>query len=273
MDCLAFSILQHNQISKAKTMNKFTFLTFIWIATLCIGCNSNQTNNETPVIEIPVPTVASNTLSISEKCAVILNQSSAEIDSLRASYPEDVFAEIASDIGFYNAVANEDLTAIGIKVINTDKEEIIFNQANGEQTKINRKTYKHDLIFFDPEQKPLATFTADFKKDLSYFGISDRSTEFTEGYWVNMRTLDNAEKDHVFREFYKTSLVNDLTLLQIFNNGEIELEELLELQKDGSYKQANEEIFYQFNNGKDITMTQAGFVGGLIGVPENRIKE
>lgn len=250
------------------------YFTFLFFSILFFACNAPVTDigSETEV-ELDKPVVNNpNALIIKEKCAVILSHSTEEIEAMRKEYAEDVFAEIASDIGFYNATANEDLTAKGIKVIDTDKEEIIFVQSNGEQTTIKRKDYDKDLIFFSPDEKPLGTFTADFTKDLSYFGLSNGG-EFVEGYWVGLRALDNAGKDHVFRYFHKTSFINDEPLLQVFDNGKIVVEEVLLEQKDGSYKQGKEEIFYEFRDGEDITVTELGAIRGLIHVSEDRVKE
>lgn len=254
------------------------YIAFLLFPILLMACNPSASNNtesdaqETTEIQEDNPVINPETLVIKEKCAVILSHSYAEIDSMRKIHAEDVFVEIASDIGYYTGLAKEILEDRGIKVIDTDKTEIIFEQSNGEQTRITRKNYDKDLLFFAPDKKPLGTFTADFEKDLSYFGVTD-GREFVEGYWVGMQALDSADEDYVFRYFYKTSFINDEPLLQVFDNGNILVEEVLLKQKNGSYKQGKEAIFYEFRDGEDITVTELGMIRGLINVTESRVSE
>lgn len=250
------------------------YIVFSLLTILLFSCNPSASNADSEVVK-DSPVVNPNALIIKEKCAVILNHSTEEIEAMQKEYSEDDLAEIASDIGFYNMTANDDLTAKGIKVVSTDKEEIIFVQSNGEQTTIKRKDYEKDLIFFSPDQKPLGTFTTDFEEDLTYFGGSEASSgsEFVEGYWVDLKALGNAEEDHIFKYFYKTSLINDEPLLQVFDGGNIIVEEILIEQKDGIFKQGKEEAFYEFRDGKEITVTELGLIRGFIRIPEKRIKE
>ncbi len=233
---------------------------------------SSHSDGETEAVtanESDSAEISTHIFEIKDQCAVILSHSVAELDSMQAAVSDDIWAEIASDIGYYNATATEDLDARGIKVIDIDDEQIAFVQRNGQRTVISRRTYDYDMVFFNPEKRPKGTYTAQYEEDLSYFGIAP-DVVFLEGYWVSDQHPD--QHDHTFEYFYKTSYINDEPFLQVFDSGKIIEEEVINPQKDGSFKHPNEDISYTFSDNA-ITIMENGSVRGLVKVGEDRIQE
>lgn len=254
-------------------------LFFLIIISLCISCNMSSTEStpdtETTVDnDIKTPTLdidTSTTLLIKTKCAVIPTYSGTEIDSIRKAAGEENFAEIISDILFYNDAAKTGLEAKGIKVVNSDKAKIAFLQPDGSIKEFIRKEMNKDMIYFIPGREPLETYTVAFESDIAYFGVDD-DDEFSEGYWVTDKAVEKMGKDHVYKYFYKTSFINDEPLMQVFDNGDIKMEEVLLLEEDGSYKHPSEDIFYVFSKDA-ITITEGGAINGLARMEEDRVKE
>jgi WD40 repeat protein len=254
-------------------------LFFLIIISLFISCNTSSPDTnidaETTVdndIKIPTLDIDTNTtFLVKTKCAVIPTFSTTEIDSIRKEAGEENFAEIASDILFYNATAKEGLEGKGIKVVSTDKAKIVFLQPDGSTKEFDKKQMNKDMIYFIPGHEPLETYTVAFESDLAYFGIDDND-EFSEGYWVTDKAVTRMGKDHIYKYFYKTSFINDEPLMQVFDDGDIKMEEVLSLEEDGSYKHPSENIFYVFSEDA-ITITEGGAISGLAKIEKDRIKE
>ena len=254
-------------------------LFFLIIISLFISCNMGNTDTnidpETTTdndIKIPALDIDTNTtFLVKTKCAIIPTYSATEIDSIRKAAGEENFAEIASDILFYNATAQEGLEKNGIKVISTDKAKILFLQPDGSSKEFIRKEMNKDMIYFIPGQEPLETYTVAFEEDLAYFGVEEND-EFTEGYWVTDKAVERMGKEHIYKYFYKTSFINDEPLMQVFDGGDIKMEEVILLQDDGSYKHPKEDIFYVFSEDA-ITITEGGAISGLAKIGKDRIKE
>ncbi|MGK0389125.1 MAG: hypothetical protein ACI94Y_001861 [Maribacter sp.] len=254
-------------------------LFFLIIISLFISCNTSSADTnidaETTVdndIKMPTLDIDTNTTYlVKTKCAVIPTYSATEIDSIRKAAGEENFAEIASDILFYNATAQEGLEEKGIKVMSTDKAKILFLQPDGSTKEFDKKKMNKDMIYFIPGHEPLETYTVAFEADLAYFGITDND-EFSEGYWVTDKAVGRMGNDYIYKYFYKTSFINDEPLMQVFDGGEIKMEEVILLQDDGSYKHPKEKIFYVFSEDA-ITITEGGAISGLAKIEKDRIKE
>lgn len=254
-------------------------LFFLILVSLFVSCGSGSTDTsenikhsaendaQSPTLEVDTNT----TFLVKTKCAVIPTHSSTEIDSMRKEAGEENFAEIASDITYYNATAREGLEAKGIEVFDTDKEKILFLQPDGSTKEFIRRKMDKDMIYFIPGREPLETYTVAFESDLAYFGVED-SDEFAEGYWVTDKAKEEMGSDHIFQYFYKTSFINDEPLLQVFDNGNIKMEEVILLQDDGSYKHPSKDVFYIFSED-GITMTEGGTISGLVKVEDDSVKE
>ncbi len=255
-------------------MKNYQLSYFLIFSLFFFACTKTKENNVTISANSEIST--SDDLVVAEKCAIILNPNDDEIVKMKEEHGEDGWAEIASDLGYYNGTAKMHLEEKGIKVISTVEDKIVFVRNNGKKIIMDTKDLQNDLIFFTPDRTPLTTYTADYAKDLSYFGIKETIEEegesFVEGYWVTDKAIDNMDENHVFEYFYKTSSVNDELLLQIFDRGDIKEEEILSQAEEGVYEHPKKNISFTFKGNK-ITMTEAGTVKGLIKVSADRISE
>ncbi len=129
-----------------------------------LACNTTSTEQEDNPTN--TTTIDENTLLVEKKSAVIFDLADDEIEKIKEEYPEDVYAEIFSDIGFYMAEARSALEAKGIEVITTSKEKIIFRQKNGTETKVVRRESDYDMVLFRPDTFPIMTYSADYEQAL-----------------------------------------------------------------------------------------------------------
>ncbi len=257
---------------KRSTVALFTICVFAFIS-----CNTSTTDNPTPDTDGPVEIKpADNEFWVKEKAAVLLNIDSIETQEIIDNNPEDVLAEIFSDIGYYRAEATDRLTALGVNVLSTDKEIVVFQQPNGDTVQIERKKVESDLMFFTPGKAPVGTFTSYFDKELPALELGEENLPFQEAYWVDDKIAERMGTEHVHEYFYKTSFINDEPLFQIFNSSNIDEEEILAEQADGTYKHPKKEQFFRFRVDGDklkVTITQEGTVKEYVQVGIAQIKE
>jgi len=240
------------------------------------SCNKVKTPGEDGA-GIPTPLERDkDAFYVEEKCAVLLVWDSIQIDSLSKNVLEDILAEVASDVGYYQMLAEEGLEKEGVKVLSVDARKVVFVKTDGTERVIYRIPYNNgvmgkDLVFFDPDKDTLGVHAIMYEDNMDFLGV-DNAPPFFEGYWVKGPLPDDLSDDYIFKFFYKTSYVNDMPLLQVFDNGEIIVEEVLEAREGGQYKLPKENIYYQFNED-EITVSEGGSIKGYIRVDAKKVKE
>lgn len=235
------------------------FLTVISLA--LIACNSsatkeNDTTSSEETTTIDYSKKYPNALIIKEKAAIILNLSAADIDSMMnvEKLTEEALDEAGADIGYYNGIATEELQKGNIKVIQTDKEQIVCVQEDGTVSSLYRKALEGDMIFFDPTKKPLVTHTSNFNDDLPFLGVKKKSNKFQEGFWV--QALNSDPPIPKYDTYIQTYFNNgDEMFIKIIENGEFVLEvQVNDDNEDAVYDHVKRKEYFQFW-GDELTYT------------------
>ena len=116
-------------------------------------------------------TSAGDTLHLAEKCAMLIIPDSDEIEELKFEYGEENFYTSADDNMWYIAEARSYLDSMGIKTIDTDKNHILFNKADGQQfyfeTGLDYLAW--GLIFFDSKNDPKIVDLTDVRNEYAKF--------------------------------------------------------------------------------------------------------
>lgn len=110
---------------------------------------------------------------ISDRIAIFMEATAAQIDSVRAQYSEEDFAIVADDMMWYRASAYEYLEKLGIPVRRVEGRRVFEYMVNGEPKRFDfpEATYLDVIVLYEPNREPRAIAPVDLYFINDYYNI------------------------------------------------------------------------------------------------------
>ncbi len=111
--------------------------------------------------------------TVRQDAVIFLWPDSAEYAYMEATYSEDDFVEIISDMNWYPMIASETLDSLGIRHFDCSSDTLLLISTGNEPIILLRKKLDADMILFNPGKKPVLQHAIEFdeRKTKAFFDL------------------------------------------------------------------------------------------------------